>query len=72
MSAKLTPKPVMRLVNEMTEVAARLEDLNNYTIALKHEMRPAEAQLVRAQSEAMGLYSQMLAARIYLMTGVKP
>lgn len=63
---------VMRLANEMTEIVARMADLDEYTKATQHTMSVPEAKLISAQANAMKLYSQVLSARLYLLTGVKP
>ncbi len=61
----------MRLLNELTELTSRVKDLGGYTDALHATMSPAEAQLIRAQAQAMQVYSEMLTARLFLLHGKK-
>jgi hypothetical protein len=63
-----TPPPAaMSLMNEMTEVNSRIKDLVANTSG--RTVRPAEAVLIRAQAQAMGVYLEMLNARLYLLAG---
>lgn len=64
------PPHVMRLVNEATELCARMDDLKQ--LLGRPWNSPVEEKLLQAQQQAMTLYAQMLSARLQLATGVAP
>lgn len=64
----MTSNTVMRMINELTEVASRIKDLAAFMDGCKSTLSRDEALLIIPQVEAMGVYSKMLAARVNLHT----